>query len=93
MTSPLNTDALTVEETAKVLRISRGLAYSLVREGQIPSVKLGRVIRVPRAGLEALLNGQTSGTAAAPRPSAGGRVTSIRDLRSSKSGWRAVARG
>jgi excisionase family DNA binding protein len=45
----------TVEEAASILRISRGSAYEAVRQGEIPSVKIGRCIRVPRAALEAKL--------------------------------------
>lgn len=44
---------LTVSEAAQVLRISRNLAYELVAKGELPSVRLGRLIRVPRFGLEA----------------------------------------
>ncbi len=47
---------LTVPEAAKLLRISRNLAYELVARGEIPSVRLGRVIRVPRTALERWLN-------------------------------------
>ena len=43
---------LTVSETAGLLRISRNLAYELVTRGEIPAIRLGRVIRVPRAALE-----------------------------------------
>jgi len=43
---------LTVSEAAKLLRIGRNLAYELVARGEIPSVRLGRVIRVPRSSLE-----------------------------------------
>jgi excisionase family DNA binding protein len=43
---------LTVSEAAKVLRISRNLAYELVAQGRLPHVRLGRVIRVPRHALE-----------------------------------------
>ncbi len=43
---------LTVPEAAKLLRIGRNLAYELVARGEIPSVRLGRLIRVPRAALE-----------------------------------------
>lgn len=50
-------DALTVEQTASVLSISRGSAYLAVRSGEIPSVRLGRSIRVPRHALERLLDG------------------------------------
>ena len=48
---------LTVEEAAKVLRLSRGSAYEGVRTGAIPSVRIGRTIRVPRHALLALLDG------------------------------------
>ena len=59
---------LTVEETAKFLRISRGSAYEGVRLGQIPCIKIGRRLLVPRSALEKMLevapkNGQNlSGT-------------------------------
>ncbi len=43
---------LTVSETAKLLRISRNLAYELVARGELPAVRLGRVIRVPRDALD-----------------------------------------
>jgi excisionase family DNA binding protein len=46
---------LTVEEAAKVLRIGRSAAYEGVRVGQIPSLKVGRSIRVPKHQLERLL--------------------------------------
>ncbi len=42
---------LTVPEAAKLLRISRNLAYDLVARGEIPAVRLGRVIRIPRGSL------------------------------------------
>ena len=48
---------LTVEETAKFLRISRGSAYEGVRLGQIPSIRVGRRILIPRAALVRLLDG------------------------------------
>ncbi|MEZ4554828.1 MAG: helix-turn-helix domain-containing protein [Dehalococcoidia bacterium] len=43
---------LTVPEAAKLLRIGRNHAYELVARGEIPSVRLGRLIRIPRAALE-----------------------------------------
>lgn len=46
---------LTVEETARVLRVSRGACYELVRTGRVPAVRLGRTLRIPRAALLALL--------------------------------------
>ncbi|MBT9143405.1 MAG: putative DNA-binding proteinA [Syntrophomonadaceae bacterium] len=47
---------LTVEEVAKLLRISRASAYESVRTGQIPSVRFGRTIRIPRCALLRLLD-------------------------------------
>jgi excisionase family DNA binding protein len=46
---------LTVEETAELLRIGRSAAYEGVRAGEIPSIRVGRCIRVPKHRLEQLL--------------------------------------
>lgn len=46
---------LTVEQTAKVLGISRGLAFTGVRNGDIPSIRIGRRILVPRDRLRQML--------------------------------------
>ena len=46
---------LTVEEAAGLLRISRGLAYEMVREGAVPTIRLGRRILVPREALDRML--------------------------------------
>jgi excisionase family DNA binding protein len=43
---------LTVPEAAKLLRISRGLTYELVRQERIPSIRLGRRLLIPMRGLE-----------------------------------------
>ena len=42
---------LTVDEVAKLLRIGKNLAYDLIREGVIPSIRLGNRILVPRYAL------------------------------------------
>ena len=44
---------LTVPEVAALLRISRNSAYELIARNALPSVRLGRTIRVPRHALEA----------------------------------------
>lgn len=49
---------LTVQEAADYLRISRGLAFAAVRDGSLPSVRIGRRILIPRRQLEALLGGE-----------------------------------
>jgi excisionase family DNA binding protein len=45
----------TVEEAARLCGVSRGVAYQAVAAGEIPSLKVGRRILVPRARLLALL--------------------------------------
>jgi excisionase family DNA binding protein len=51
-------DVLTVDETAKFLRISRGLAFAGVRRGDIPAVRVGRRLLVPRNRLLTWLDGR-----------------------------------
>ena len=46
---------LTVEEAGRLLRLSRGSAYEAARSGQIPTLRIGRRLLVPRAALERLL--------------------------------------
>ena len=46
-----------VAEAGKLLNLSRGSTYEGIRTGQIPSVKIGRRILVPRAALDRLLEG------------------------------------
>lgn len=43
---------LSVEEAAGMLGISRALAYELVRRGELPRLKLGSRVVVPRRALE-----------------------------------------
>lgn len=50
---------LTVEETAQKLGIGRTLAWKLVQQGNLPSVRLGRCVRVPREELEAWVKQQS----------------------------------
>lgn len=46
---------LSVEEAAKVLGIGRNLCYDRVKTGEIPAIKIGRRLLVPRSALEKLL--------------------------------------
>lgn len=48
---------LTVDETAVLLRISRGMAYKAVNKGTIPSIRIGKRLLVPVAALNRLLEG------------------------------------
>jgi len=49
---------LKVPEVAGVLRIARSRAYELVGSGEIPSIRIGRSVRVNRRELDAWLEGQ-----------------------------------
>jgi len=53
---------LTVPEVAALLGISRGTAYEAIRLGQIPSLRFGRRVVIPKAALQRLLDGEQEGT-------------------------------
>lgn len=46
---------LTVEEAAATLGVSRASAYEAVRRGEIPAIRIGRRVLVPRVALDRLL--------------------------------------
>jgi excisionase family DNA binding protein len=48
---------MSVDEAGQRLGISRNAAYQAVREGQIPSIRIGRRILVPKAAFERMLDG------------------------------------
>ncbi|MGI6379293.1 MAG: helix-turn-helix domain-containing protein [Anaerolineae bacterium] len=48
-------DVLTIEELAAYLKISKSTAYKLVREGRIPSQKVGRHWRFLREAIDSWL--------------------------------------
>jgi excisionase family DNA binding protein len=51
---------LRVSEVAALLSIGRSLAYQMITDGTLPSVRLGRCRRVPRADLERWIAAQTA---------------------------------
>ncbi len=55
---------LRVDEAARLLGIGTTLAYEMVARHELPHVRLGRSVRVPRAALEAWI---AANTVAAPR--------------------------
>ena len=50
--------ALTPDETAVKLGMSRDAVYKAIHAGQIPSIRIGALIKVPRVQLERLLSGE-----------------------------------
>ena len=47
--------AVTVEEAARRIDISRSHAYQLVADGEIPAIRIGSQLRIPLAALDAWL--------------------------------------
>ena len=44
-------DVLTVQDVARLLKIEKNNAYELIKRGDIPAIKLGRKIIVPKNSL------------------------------------------
>ena len=53
---------LSVPEAAKLLGIGKNLAYEAVQRGEIPSIKVGSRLLIPRVALEQML-AEANGTA------------------------------
>lgn len=49
-------EVMTVPEVAEKLGIGRNAAYEAVRTGQIPAIRIGRLLRVPRIAFERMLD-------------------------------------
>jgi excisionase family DNA binding protein len=54
---------LSIAEAAELLGISRALGYELAARGELPTLRLGRRIVVPRAALLALVGAPSDGEA------------------------------
>jgi len=55
-------EALTVSvnQAAKMLSLSRNAAFAAVNRGEIPSIRIGRRILIPKARLISLINGDNN---------------------------------
>lgn len=62
MTQQTRRAAMSVEEAAQELGICRNAAYAAVKEGQIPSIRIGRRLIIPRAAFERMLQRAEAGT-------------------------------
>jgi excisionase family DNA binding protein len=61
--NPINLEVLLRgEDVARILNISRGLAYQLIQRGEIPAVRIGRAVRVRPADLDAFITRNLSVT-------------------------------
>ena len=60
MVTQLNMDiekrlCLTVPEVAEMFGISRNFAYDLVKQGELPVIRFGKRLLIPRVALEKML--------------------------------------
>lgn len=46
---------LTVPEAGQILGLGRNAAYEAAKRGDIPTIRIGKLIRVPKQALEKLL--------------------------------------
>ena len=53
----MQAETITVDEAAKALGISRNAAYAGVRANEIPSIRIGRRVLVPKVAFERMLEG------------------------------------
>lgn len=51
---------MTVAEAARLLKIARSEAYKLISQGEIPVIRLGKAIRIPRDPFLAWLQSKVS---------------------------------
>jgi excisionase family DNA binding protein len=61
--------AIAVEEAAHLLGISRSLAYELCARGELPTIRLGRRIVVPKRALFAMIEDIEANWLTPPDPS------------------------
>lgn len=50
---------LTVEEAGRVLGLGRSAAYNAAKRGQLPTLRIGHRVLVPRAALDRLIDAAT----------------------------------
>jgi len=55
MTNETESAILNVNECAKILKISRGSTYNACLTGEIPHIKIGRRILIPKIAITKLL--------------------------------------
>jgi len=57
---PKNSTPYTIQEAARLLGISRNSAYDAAKMKQIPVIRIGRRLLVPRAALDRMLDGASA---------------------------------
>ena len=52
-------DILELEDLCDILKIGRSVSYRLLRSGDIPGFKIGRVWKIPKEGLDKYIREQS----------------------------------
>jgi excisionase family DNA binding protein len=52
----LNDPTMSVPEAGRLLGVGRSAAYEAAARGQIPALRIGRLLRVPRVALQNMLD-------------------------------------
>ena len=52
---------LRVDEVAAMIGVSKSTAYSLINKGELPSIRIGNLLRVPADMLRKLIEGRATG--------------------------------
>ena len=68
MNEKLEKLTLKVEEACKLTGFSRGMGYQLVARGEWPSIRVGRSVRVPVAGLREWVARKSAEGTEEPKP-------------------------
>jgi len=55
MITEIERETFTVDEAAKILGIGRSKAYEAIQSGEIPSLRFGKRIVVPRQSIDRIL--------------------------------------
>ncbi|SMC06918.1 DNA binding domain-containing protein, excisionase family [Sulfobacillus thermosulfidooxidans DSM 9293] len=50
----------TPEEVSKILKVSRNFIYKLIRRGEIPTIRIGDLHRIPSDFIDQLVGGITN---------------------------------
>jgi excisionase family DNA binding protein len=58
-------ELLRPEEVAEILGIGRTKLYTMIRRGELPALRLGKLVRVPRTQLDEWIADQVKGNRAA----------------------------
>ena len=55
-------DRMRVDEVAAALGVSSGCVYSMIANGSLRAISVGRLKRIPRSELARLMNGEDAGS-------------------------------